>query len=280
MESNQTQYIIDAVHQMHIGHTDIGMDILKTIHGNDILKNLAQAEVAYWREEYRDAMYYDEHSLASDYEWTDPFALPNHLRAYVTAAKSLGSISRAKEFLDYFIAQKRKLYRPQDVQPFVNLYNNAMLRLDNSAAKDEPCDIIIYNESNAPSKFIYYTNDNGDKNTISKEAASVSRILSMMWNKVPTIPILDLYEKYADNINLDDNHIMAARTFIKIGDNKHFEKAITRLVLQWIPSDKFEVMPMKLFIYHDIISNMSKDFKLQLLSMFKIGAFKEEIKYI
>lgn len=269
--------IIEAVHQMHIGHIDIGLNILDHSEGADTLKNLAKAEVAYWREEYRDALYYDEHSLANNYEWKDPFALPNHLRAYVIAAKSLGCISRAKEFLDYFIAKQRKEYSPKDIQPFINLYDNAMLRLDNKIANDEPCDINIYNESNAPSKFIFY--DNGDENSLPKEAASVSRILLMMWNKVPTMPILELYEKYAENIQLDDNHIMAARTYIKIGANKLFEKAITRIVSNWVPHDDFEVMPMKLFIYHDIISNMTKDFKQQLLSMIKIKAMTKKVNY-
>jgi hypothetical protein len=141
-----------------------------------------------------------------------------------------------------------------------------MRRLDDEPAKDEPIEIAIYNEGNAPSKFIFY----GEDDTTSPQVAEgISKILSIMWNKVPTMPILDLYEKYAHNIALDDNHIMAARTYIKIGDTEHFEKAILRLVANWKPSDKFQVMPMKLFVFRDIISNLTTKFKHLLLGMEK-----------
>ena len=264
--SAKTKDCIEAVRKIQLGHTEEGLAMLETSNISNTIKNLTKAEVAYWREDYKNAMYYDEHSLADDYDWSDPFAVTHHLRAYVTAAKELGSISRAKEFLDYYIAQQRKRYAPGYIKPFNHIYNNAMHRLDNEPAKDEPVEIAIYNESNAPSKFIFY----GDDDTSSPQVAEgISKILTMMWNKVPTMPILDLYEKYADLISLDDNHIMAARTYMRIGDPAHFEKAIVRITSKWKPSDQFEVMPMKLFVYQDIISNLNSGFKQCLLAMEK-----------
>lgn len=269
METNEyTQATdhIDAVRKIQLGHIDEGLALLETSSVSKTIKNLTKAEVAYWREDYKNAMYYDEHALADDYEWSDPFAVTHHLRAYVMTAKALGSISRAKEFLDYYIAQQRDRYTPGFIKPFNNIYKNAMRRLDNLPAKDEPVEIAIYNESNAPSKFIFYGEDDA---TSPQVAEGISKILSMMWNKVPTMPILDLYEKYAHNIALDDNHIMAARTYLKIGDNEHYEKAIVRLTANWKPQDKFEVMPMKLFVFHDLVSNMTTSFKQCLLAMEK-----------
>ncbi len=257
---------LEAIQQIRLGQTEQGLALLETVSGNDIIKNLAKAEVSYWREDYKNAMYFDERALASDYNWNDPLAVTHHLRAYVNAAKNIGSISRAKEFLDYYIAQKRKQFPAGNLKPFNNIYHNAMLRLDGIEAKDEPVEIEIYNEGNAPSKFIFYGEEDAPSAQI---AEGISKIIVMMWNKVPTMPILDLYEKYADNISLDDNHIMAARTYIKIGDQEHFEKALVRLVSKWSPSDKFEVMPMKPFVFHDIISNMSTTFKQCLLAMKK-----------
>ncbi len=271
METNaqiQTADCIEAVRKIRHGHTEEGLAMLETSDIGDTMKNLTKAEVAYWREDYKNAMYYDEHSLADDYFWTDPLAVTHHLRAYVAAAKATGSISRAKEFLDYYIAQQRKRYTPGYLKPFNDIYKNAMQRLDDEPTNDEPAEIVIYNESNAPSKFIFYGEN--DSNS-PKVAEGISKILIMMWNKVPTMPILDLYEKYADNIELDDNHIAAARTYMKIGASEHFEKAIVRLVSKWTPTDKFEVMPMKLFVFHDIISNMSTSFKQCLLAMEKGG---------
>ena len=257
---------IDAVKQIRLGHTDEGLAMLETSDVSTTIKNLTKAEVAYWREDYKNAMYYDEHSLTDDYFWTDPLAVTHHLRAYVYAAQNIGSISRAKEFLDYYIAQQHKRYTAGYIAPFNDIYKNAMRRLDGKQGKDEPVEIAIYNEGNAPSKFIFY----GEDDTSSPQVAEgISKILSLMWNKVPTMPILDLYEKYAHNITLDDNHIMAARTYIKIGDTEHFEKAILRLVSLWKPSDKFEVMPMKLFVFHDIVSNLSSTYKNLLLAMEK-----------
>ena len=257
---------IDAVQQIRLGHTDEGLAMLETSGVSETIKNLTKAEVAYWREDYKNAMYFDEHSLTHDYNWSDPFAVTHHLRAYVNAAKNIGSISRAKEFLDYYIAQQHKRYAPGYITPYNDIYKNAMRRLDDEQAKDEPVEIAIYNEGNAPSKFIFY----GEDDTTSPQVAEgISKILTIMWNKVPTMPILDLYEKYAHNLTLDDNHIMAARTYIKIGDTEHFEKAILRLVSIWKPSDKFQVMPMKLFVFHDIISNLTTNFKQLLLAMEK-----------
>ncbi|MCR5454747.1 MAG: hypothetical protein K6F33_07160 [Bacteroidales bacterium] len=257
---------IDAVRKIQLGHIDEGLALLETSSVSSTIKNLTKAEVAYWREDYKDAMYYDEHSLTDDYDWSDPFAVTHHLRAYVMTAKALGSISRAKEFLDYYIAQQRSRYAPGYIKPFNSIYKNAMRRLDNEPAKDEPVEIAIYNESNAPSKFIFY----GEEDAASPQVAEgISKILTMMWNKVPTMLILDLYEKYAHNITLDDNHIMAARTYLKIGDMDHCEKAIVRMVSKWKPQDKFEVMPMKLFVFHDLMSNMTTSFKQCLLALAK-----------
>lgn len=265
-EQTQTSDSIYAVSQIRLGHTDEGLALLETSDISNTIKNLAKAEVAYWREDYKNAMYFDEHSLTDDYNWTDPFAVPHHLRAYVDAAINTGSISRAKEFLDYYIAQQHKRYTAGYIGPFNDIYKNAMRRLDGKPGMDEPIEIAIYNEGNAPSKFIFY----GEDDTNSPQVAEgISKILSIMWNKVPTMPILDLYEKYAHNIALDDNHIMAARTYIKIGDTEHFEKAVLRYVSLWQPSDKFEVMPMKIFVFHDIVSNLSKSFKQCLLAMGK-----------
>lgn len=257
---------LDAITKIQLGRIDEGLAQLETSPVSSTIKNLAKAEVAYWREDYKNAMYYDEHALADDYFWTDPFAVTHHLRAYVMTAKALGSISRAKEFLDYYIAQQRSRYAPGFIRPFNTIYKNAMRRLDNEPAKDEPPEIAIFNEGNAPSKFIFYGEDDVDSPQV---AEGISKILVMMWNKVPTMLLLDLYEKYAHNISLDDNHIMAARTYIKIGDFERFEKAIVRLVSKWKPHDKFEVMPMKLFVFHDIMSNMTPDLKQRLLAMEK-----------
>jgi len=270
METNtytQTSDSIEAVCKIRLGHTDEGLALLESSSVNNTIKNLTKAEVAYWREDYKNAMYYDEHALADDYDWSDPLAVTHHLRAYVMTAKALGSISRAKEFLDYYIAQQRGRYTPGFIKPFNTIYKNAMHRLDDQPTKDSPVDIEIYNESNAPSKFIFYTDS--DDTSSPQVAEGISKILSMMWNKVPTIPILDLYEKYAHNITLDDNHIMAARTYLKIGANNLYEKAIVRLVANWKPQDKFEVMPMKLFVFHDLMSNMTTSFKQCLLAMEK-----------
>lgn len=265
-EYTQATDCIEAVKQIRLGHTDEGLAMLETSDIGSTIKNLTKAEVAYWREDYKNAMYYDEHSLADDYFWTDPFAVPHHLRAYVYAAQNIGSISRAKEFLDYYIAQQHKRYTAGYIAPFNDIYKNAMRRLDGQPGKDEPVEIAIYNEGNAPSKFIFY----GEDDTSSPQVAEgISKILSIMWNKVPTMPILDLYEKYAHNITLDDNHIMAARTYLKIGDYEHFEKAILRYISIWRPTDKFEVMPMKLFVFHDIASNLTSAFKNILLAMEK-----------
>ena len=265
-EYTQTTDCIEAVRRIRQGHIDEGLALLETSEISKTIINLTKAEVAYWREDYKNAMYYDEHSLTDDYNWGDPLAVTHHLRAYVNAAMTIGSISRAKEFLDYYIAQQHKRFTTGFMAPFNDIYKNAMRRLDGKHAKDEPVEIEIYNEGNAPSKFIFY----GEDDTSSPQVAQgISRILSIMWNKVPTMPILDLYEKYAHNITLDDNHIMAARTYIKIGDTEHFEQAILRLVSNWTPSDKFEVMPMKLFVFNDIIANLTPAFKNLLLSMEK-----------
>ena len=265
-EYTQATDCIEAVKRIRLGHTDEGLAMLETSEVGNTIKNLTKAEVAYWREDYKNAMYYDEHSLADEYFWTDPLAVPHHLRAYVYAAQNIGSISRAKEFLDYYIAQQHKRYTAGYIAPFNDIYKNAMRRLDGLPGKDEPVDIAIYNEGNAPSKFIFY----GEDDTTSPQVAEgISKILSIMWNKVPTMPILDLYEKYAHNITLDDNHIMAARTYLKIGDYEHFEKAIFRYISIWRPTDKFEVMPMKLFVFHDIASNLTTSFKNILLAMEK-----------
>ncbi len=251
-----------AIALLRSGKTEEGLQMLETSEGSQEKKNIAKAEISYYKSELKNAMFWDEHSLAADSQWYDPLIVVQHLRAYVLAAKELECISRAKEFLDYYINEKRKEYDVVGLRPFINIYENAMLRLDGKKGTDEPLKIKIITE-----KFSSNSAEISIGNSSTKEKANtISHALTTMWNTVETDYVLNIYEQYADFLTLDDHHIWAARNYIKLQKNENAEKAIMRCVKIWKPTENFTVLPMKFFLFKDIAAFLTPKMKLEILS--------------
>lgn len=248
----------DAVRQLRSGDIEGGAETLQRVEGQDILRNVAMAEVEHYRHNYKNAMYMDEHSLTSDSKWHNPFVVPHHLRAYVIAAKATGSISRAKEFLDYYIARKRDEYDNNAIRPFKSIYQNAMRRLDNQEAKDEPAPVKIISKEEAECEFRLYVK-NGSSEPSPEVAPGAEVMLNFMWNHASTDSVLDFYEQYAEFITMSDHHLWAARNYIKLNDKEMAEKCIMRFVNTWTPNEKFQVLPMKIFVFNDILDFVSPE---------------------
>ena len=243
------------------GEVSAGLEQLETVDGQDIFKNMVKAEIAYYRDDLKNAMYYDEHALSSDSLWYDPLVTVQHLRAYVHAAKKLGSISRAKEFLDYYISVKRDEFDIVGVRPFNDLYHNSMRRLDNEKAHDEPPKVKILTKETAKGDVIFFSDSNNPE--IMAHAATIA--LNSMWNVVETEKVLDVYEKYAEYIPLDTHHLWAARNYVKMQNPEKAEAALMRFVNLWKPSECFQVLPMKVFIFKDLTEFLSPEFKDKIL---------------
>lgn len=250
-DNNKTEFQI-AIDLIRNGDTDNGLQALESIDGQDIMKNLAKAEIAYWRRDWKNAMYLDEHSVSSDSLWMDPFVLPHHLRAYVMAAKEIGAISRAKCFLEYLVDLKKKEYGTSGYKPYNKMFKYANCRLDDQKADDEP-DAVRFIEGDESKCQIQMYSMSGPIEPGRESELPIALLLEMTWNKVPTKVVLDLYEKYADYITIDNHHIMAARTYLKIKDYANVEIALLRYLKNWNPKECFQVMPMKLFVYKDLM---------------------------
>ena len=162
-----------AISLIRKGALKEGLEQLELIEGYDVIKNVTKAEVAYYKGSYKDAMYFDEHSLSSDGEWYDTFVTAHHLRAYVYAALQTGSVSRAKEFLDYYISVKRKEYDATGVRPFETVCRNAIRRLDGERAYDEPPKVKILTQETAKAQAVLPDN---------QTVHAVSVALNSMWN--------------------------------------------------------------------------------------------------
>jgi len=241
-----------AVSLIRNGQVDEGLELLESIEGEDVMKNLVKAEVAYWRADWKNAMYYDEHSLSSDHMWYNQFVVVYHLRAYVRAAKKIGAISRAKCFLEYYIDLKRKELGNVGVRPYTKIFQNAMRRLDDQEAKDEPTPA-KYIEGDEGSCQIQMFSMGGPIVPGKESALPVALMLEVSWNHVPTKAILATYEQYADFITIDSHHLMAARNYMLINEPDKAKICIMRVLRNWTPPEKFQVMPMKYFAYADVM---------------------------
>ncbi len=264
----------EAVSLILGGQTDLGLERLENVQGHEVFKNLVKAEIAYYREDYKNAMYFDEHSLSQDGLWYDSFVTVHHLRAYVYAAKKLGSISRAKEFLDYYISQKRSEYDVVGVRPYNDIYSNAMKRLNNEKAPDEPKKVKILTKETAKGDVMFFSDSNHEE--VMAQAATIA--LHSMWNKVETQKTIDIYEKYARYITLDTHHIWAARNYIKLQEYEKAEIALLRCVNLFSPNEEFQVLPMKFFVFDDVIDFMSKEFKEKILQKNKVKSAYNNIE--
>ena len=252
-----------AIHLLRGGETDKGLQLLETAKCPEHKRNIAKAEIAYYRDDLKNAMYYDEHSLAADSQWYDPLIVNHHLRAYVYAAKQTGSISRAKEFLDYYVAQKRQEYGYGAVKPFEDIYLNAMRRLNGQKTTDSPKKVKIITDETT---VILDTHNCTDEEAV----RIISTSLHYMWNVVETEKVLNIYEEYADRISLDDHHLWAARNYIKLHDDSRAENALMRYARVWHPTEDFTVMPMKVFVFKDILKYWTPVLKERILKLNKM----------
>lgn len=254
-----------AINLIRSGETDQGLELLEKSSAPETIKNIAKAEIAYYRDDLKNAMYFDEHSLPADHQWYDPLIVNHHLRAYVYAAKKTGSISRAIEFLDYYIAQKRKEYGYAAAKPFENIYLNAMRRLNGQKTTDAPKKIKIITPAECQSTIIFENNGC----TREESARIISSMLMYMWNTIETEKVLKIYEEYADLITLDDHHIWAARNYIKLHDDVNALTCLMRYAKGWTPTEKFTVMPMKVFVFNDILKYWTPEIRRQFLVLNK-----------
>ncbi|MBQ3656636.1 MAG: hypothetical protein II956_07320 [Bacteroidales bacterium] len=269
METNNSKTLSGfkaAVSLILDGDTSAGLEQLEAVEGQEIFKNMVKAEIAYYRDDLKNAMYYDEHALSSDSQWYDPLITVQHLRAYVYAAKKLGSISRAKEFLDYYISVKRSEYDIVGVRPFNDVYYNAMRRLDNQKAHDEPPKVKLLTKETAKGDVIFFS-EGVSNDAMMAQAATMA--LNSMWNVVATDKVISIYEKYAQYITLDTHHLWAARNYIKMNNLEKAEEAVLRVVELWKPSECFQVLPMKFFIFKDLTEFLSAELKEKILKMKK-----------
>lgn len=239
----------DAVRMLRDGHIDAGLAAMENVEGEDVFKLLALAEIAYWRRDWKNAMYFDEHSLTSDHLWTSPSVLPNHMRAYVFAALESSSVSRAKCFLEYCNDSRRS---QKISKPILRIFKNANYRLDGKPANDEPPAARIIEGDESKCQIQMFSSSGPMEPGIESELP-ISLLLDFTWNKVPTKVVLDLYEKYAKFITNENHHLMAARTYIALGDCQNVDACIERCFSVWKPSERFQVMPMKFFVYSDIM---------------------------
>lgn len=252
IENIENSQFGNAVALIRHGYVDEGLQALDLIEGNEVMKNLVKAEIAYWRSDFKNAMFFDEHSLTSDHLWYDQFVVVHHLRAYVMAARKIGAISRAKCFLEYYIDQKRKQFDLVGARPYNKIFQNAMRRLDDQEAKDEPPSVKIIDGDEDSCQIQMYSMSGPI--TPGKEAAiPISLMLEVSWNHVPTRVILKLYEQYAEYITSETHHIMAARNYILLQEHDNALTCLRRLVANWRPVENFQVMPMRPFVYPDIM---------------------------
>ncbi len=248
-DNNTINPFDSAVQMLRAGNIDEGLSAIENIEGEDIFKRLAMAEVAYWRRDWKNAMYLDEHSLTSDHLWLDPYVLPNHMRAYVMAALQSGAVSRAKCFLEYCVGAKRN---DKEQKALLRIFKNADLRLDGKPAKDEPSPVKLI-DGDEESCQIQMFSTAGPIEPGAGSELPVSLLLDFTWNKVPYKVVLNLYEKFADYISNENHHIMAARTYMAVGDMAKADECISRAFALWRPTERFQVMPMKFFVYADIM---------------------------
>ncbi len=248
-DNNTINPFDSAVQMLRDGNIDDGLSAMENIEGEDIFKRLAMAEVAYWRRDWKNAMYLDEHSLTSDHLWLDPYVLPSHMRAYVMAALQTGSVSRAKCFLEYCVGAKRD---NKESKALLRIFKNADLRLDGKPAKDEPSPVKLI-EGDEDSCQIQMFSTAGPIQPGAASELPVSLLLDFTWNKVPYKVVLSLYEEFADYISNENHHIMAARTYMALGDLAKADECISRAFALWHPIERFQVMPMKFFVYTDVM---------------------------
>ena len=59
-----------AINLIRGGEIDQGLELLEKATAPETIKNIAKAEIAYYRDDLKNAMYFDEHSLPADHQCT------------------------------------------------------------------------------------------------------------------------------------------------------------------------------------------------------------------
>ncbi|MFH6993732.1 hypothetical protein [Flavobacterium sp. FlaQc-48] len=256
----------DVFDVLRSGQIEQGLEQLSKIKDFEPQKNIAKAEISYFKSNYEDAMTNDENALPFDEQWYAGNVLFEHFFAYTSAAMSTNNTIRAEKFYSNYLTEKEKqglpehrinVYRHQVNQHLAKLKGEKNLKIDKNLLK-------VINEGKPISDFIAQLKEYRPKLTYESSQAA-EYLLYFMLEKGNTDESLAYYEKYAENLINQDHHINASRLFVLKGENEKAKKAILNYVKKWYPVEHIQVTPIQIFQFEDLYPILTKEFKNEIL---------------
>ena len=257
----------DILSILRNGQIEEGLEQLEKVKGFEAQKAIVKAEISYFRGNYKEALDFDEQALPFDEQWYAGNVLTEHLFAYSYASIATGNFLKAEKFLKQFLSEKENsglpehqvnFYRHQVTQHLKKINGEKNLIIDpnpvhlieNGANKEE----FVAQLKQYRSKLQY------------DSAEGAEYLLHFMFEKCAANTVLEYYEIYKDQINLEDHHISAARLYVKINKEEKAREAILRYSCKaWYPVEHIQITPMKLLMFEDLHSIFTQDLKNQIV---------------
>jgi len=257
----------DVFDVLRNGEIESGIEKLANISGFEPQKEIALAEVCYFKENFEEAMTHDENALPYDEQWYAGNVLSEHFVAYTKEALLNNSVERARSFMEKFLDEKQKLNLPDHM---IKRYENLMkiLRLRLVGENDTDHLITIKTDDFVKDGYLEQLKKFRPKLTYdSGEGASY--LLHFMFEKANTIETLKYYETWAKEITNVHFHLYAARYFNLLDEKEKSSEAILKYAQNWYPVENIQIAPMGLFEYNDILPILTKELKEKILYMSK-----------
>lgn len=252
---------------LRAGEIEEGIRQLAQIKGFEPQKAIALAEINYFKGDYAAAMAQTEEALPFDEQWYAGNVLSEHFFAYTHAAIVSQRVAQAEKFYATFLSQKEQAslpehrlntYRHQVSNHLEKLMGKQGLAIDQKALE-------VITDGKSEADFTEQLKEYRPKLSYNS-AKGAAYLLNFMFEKGNTAEALDYYEKYAEEISNEEQHINAARLFLKADQVEKARKAILRYAKGWYPVEYIQVTPMRLWEFDDLHSLLTKELKEEILS--------------
>lgn len=256
----------DILDTLRSGQIESGLTQLAEIKEFEPQKAIVLAELNYFSSNYELAMANDEKALPFDQQWYAGNILTEHFFAYTSAAISSKNSQRAEKFYKTYLTEKENsdlekhrlgIYKHQVKQHLAKLKGKKNLTID-------PVPLEIIKNGKEMPDFIAKLKKYKPKLT-HDSLKGAEYLLGFMFEEGNTNESLAYYEKYAEELTNEDDHLQAARLFLLTGEPEKAKTAIRNYAKIWYPVEYIQITPMRLWEFEDLYPILTKEFKEEIL---------------
>lgn len=255
----------DAFKLIRMGKIDAGLKMMDEVKGLEHKKNIALAELAYFRHDWAKGLELSCSFLPDMEACHYSNIYDEHFAMIVLASHHTGEWGKTEKFLKDLLKGYEKL--PKNKQPQQRLFQiREKLGMIKNRAKT------VKSFSQKPKE--------RTKGRSLEEITAQLKEVKRMQNKKPiekaeyilyflhfdgkTKDFLKLYEQYGEKLD-SEHHERAAKEYLAVGDMKKAQQALLTYAKKWWPIEHMQVEPVILMTQNELLPALTKDLCLKII---------------